>query len=272
MRKSRIEKKKKRRLFLRNILLIFLIIIPVAAIISSFAIYYAVMRDKNVDAAAAAFIPKDQAVKAFKYNFDMSARQLFRVEIKKFEKYEDAESQIQLLKKKKLNGFIVKEQGYLVAYGLFINKSQAETAAKYLKRKGFESIVNVFNINGINIKYNDIDNNLIDIASAVDAVAIKVLNEKAALCLESLYSGKEINEKSLEAVIEQETKLVKYLNYLKIVKTTENADYKKNLESLINELLVDKLVVDGSYDYYDLQNSLMNQGEALRKFYENLMV
>jgi hypothetical protein len=271
MRKSRIEKKKKRRLFLRNSLLIFLIIIPAAAIISSFAIYYTVMRDKDVEAATA-FIPKDQAVEAFKYNFDINARQLFRVEIKKFEKYEDAESQIQLLKKKKLNGFIVKEQGYLVAYGLFINESQAETAVKYLKRKGFESSVNVFDINGINIKYNDMDNNLIDIASAVDAVAMKILNEKAALCLESLYSNKEINEKSLEAVIEQETKLVKYLNYLKIVKTTDNVDYKKNLESLINELLVDKLVVDGSYDYYELQNSIMNQGEALRKFYEKLMV
>lgn len=273
MRNSRINKKRKRRLNIRNILLFFLIVIPATAIFSSFVIYFSVIRDKGVDTAAPAFISKDQVVKAFKYNFDINTKQLYRVEIKKFEKYEDAESQIALLKKKKLNGFIVKEQGYLVAYGLFINESQADTATKYLKRKGIESIVNVFSISGINIKYDDLDNNLIDIASAVDAATLKVLNEKAALSLESLYSDKQISGNSLELLIEYEAKWVKYLNYIKDIKTSEaNIVYKKNLESLMNELLVDKLQVDGSYDYYELQNSLMNQGEALRKFYEKLKV
>ena len=253
--------------------MVFLIIIPATAIISSFAIYFSVNRDKGDDRLTAALISKEQVVKAFQYNFDINAKQLYRVEIKKFENYEDAESQIALLKKKKLNGFIVKERGYLVAYGLFINESQADTATEYLKRKGIESIVNVFSISGINIKYDDLDNNLIDIASAADAAISKVLNEKAALSLESLYSGKKISGNSLELLIEHEAKLVKYLNYLKDIKTSEaNIVYKKSLESLMNELLVDKLQVDGSYDYYELQNSLMNQGEALRTFYEKLMV
>ena len=273
MRNSRINQKRKRRLYFRNILLVFLIIIPATAIISSFAIYFSVNRDKGDDRLTAALISKEQVVKAFQYNFDINAKQLYRVEIKKFENYEDAESQIALLKKKKLNGFIVKERGYLVAYGLFINESQADTATEYLKRKGIESIVNVFSISGINIKYDDLDNNLIDIASAADAAISKVLNEKAALSLESLYSGKKISGNSLELLIEHEAKLVKYLNYLKDIKTSEaNIVYKKSLESLMNELLVDKLQVDGSYDYYELQNSLMNQGEALRTFYEKLMV
>ncbi len=154
-----------------------------------------------------------------------------------------------------------------------MNKSQADTAAEYLKRKNINSITNAVNISGINIKYDDIDNNLIDLASAVDAAALKLLNEKSALSLESLYSNKKISQKSLEIIIEQETKLVKYLNYLKDIKTSEaNAVYKKSLENLINELLVDKLQGDGSYDYYELQNSLMNQAEALRKFYEKLIV
>jgi len=117
------------------------------------------------------------------------------------------------------------------------------------------------------------DKNLINIASAVDAAVIKILNEKAALSLESLYADKQISEKSLEVIIEQETKLVKYLNYLQDIKTSEaNAFYKKSMEELIKELLVDKLQGDGSYDYYELQNSLMNQGEALRKFYEKSIV
>lgn len=273
MRNSRMNQKRKKRLYFKNILLVFLIIIPATAIISSFAIYFSVNRDKGDDRLAAALISKDQAVKAFKYNFDVSEKQLYRVEIKKFEKYEDAESQIALLKKKKLNGFIVKEQGYLVAYGLYMNESQADTATEYLKRKDIESVVNIFSLSGINIKYDDLDNNLIDIASAVDVSILKVLNEKAALSLESLYSGKKISGSSLELLIEHEAKLVKYLNYLKDIKTSEaNIVYKESLESLMNELLVDKLQVDGSYDYYELQNSLMNQGEALRKFYEKLMV
>ena len=273
MRNSRINKKKKIRSYFRNIVLFFLIIIPAAAIISAFAIYFSINKGNDVTAEAAAFEPKDQAVKAFKYNYDMSAKQLFRVEIQKFEKYEEAESQIELLKKKKLNGFIVKEQGCLVVYGLFTNESQADTALKYLKRKGIEGSVNVFNISGINIKYDDMDNNLIDIASAVDTAALKIMNEKAALSLESLYSTKEISGKSLELIIEQEAYLVKYLNYLKDIKTSEvNLVYKVNLDSLIKELLVDRLVVDGSYDYYELQNSLLSQGEALRKFYEKRML
>ena len=271
MRNSRISKKRKKKLYLKNVLLFFLIIIPATAIISSFAIYFTMNRDKAIEGTAA-FTSENQAIKTFKYHFDINAKQLFRVEIKKFEKYEDAESQIALLKKKKLNGFVIKEQGYLVAYGLFINESQADTAAKYLKRKGIESTVNIFNISGINIKYDDMDNNLIDIASAVDEASLKILNEKAALSLESLYSNKEISKESLDAIIEQEERLVIILNYLKDVKTSDNIVFKNSLEGLINELLVDRLVVDRIYDYYKLQNSLMNQGEALRKFYEKQMV
>jgi hypothetical protein len=273
MRSSRISKKRNKKVFLRNILLTFLVIIPAAAVISSIAIYFTVMNDKNIDTAAAVSKPRDQVAQAFKYNFDMNAKQLYRVEIKKFEKYEDAEAQIAILKNKKLNGFIVKDQGYLAAYGLFVNKSQADTAVNYLKRKNIKSTVNIININGINIKYDDIDKNLIDLSSAVDVALLKILNEKAALSLESLYSNKQISEESLKITIEQEAKLAKYLNYLKDIKTSDiNAVYKKSLEDLINELLVDKFQVDGSYDYYDIQNSLMNQGEAIMQFYEKLIV
>ncbi|MDF2892878.1 MAG: hypothetical protein K0R80_3245 [Clostridia bacterium] len=244
MRSSRIHKKRNKKLYLKSILLTFLVIIPATAIISSMVIYYALNKDKNIDKEAAVFTPVEQAAEAFKYSYDINVKQLYRVEIKKFEEYEDAEAQIAVLKNKKVNGFIVKEQGYLTAYGLFGNKSQADTAAGYLKRKNIESTVNTFDISGINIKYDDMDKNLINIASAVDS-----------------------------AVMKQEAKLVKYLNYLQDIKTSEaNAFYKKSLEDLIKELLVDKLQGDGSYDYYELQNSMMNQGEALKKFYEKSIV
>jgi hypothetical protein len=273
VRSSRTIKNKNRKVYIKYLLLAFLLIIPVTAIISGVALHLAVSKDKSITLPAAIFTPKDSGVEAFKYNFDVESRQLYRVELQKFDRYQDAEAQIAALKKKKLNGFIIKEQGYVNTYGLFWNKSQADTAAKFLKRKNIESTVQVIDINGINVKYSDVDKTLIDLATAVDAAVLKVLSEKSALSLESLYSDKKISDKSLVIIIEQETKLAKYLNYVKDLKTSEaNSAYREKLENLVYEVLVDKLQVDESYDYYSLQNSLMNQGDALIKFYEKLSI
>ena len=270
MRSSRVHKKRNRKLFISKMLLAFFVIIPAAAVISALAIYFTVMKYNNNDAPAAAFLPEGKASEATEYNFNINAKQFYRIEIKKFEEYEAAEAQIALLKNKKLNGFIVKEQGYVTAFGLFVNQSQADTSAKYLKRKGVESTFKPIDISEIDIKYHVIDKNLIDLLSAVDAAAMKILNEKSALSLESLYSDKLMEGEDLALIVEQETKLIKYLNYLQSIKTSEvNAVYKENLESLIKELLVDKLQADSSYNYYGLQKSLMNQAEAIEEFYLN---
>jgi hypothetical protein len=273
VRSSRTIKNKNKKVYIKYILLTFIIIIPVTAAISGAALHFAVNKDKSIHTPAAVFTPKEDGVEAFKYNYDINAKQLYRVELQKFDTYEEAELQIAKLKKQKLNGFIIKEQGYLNAYGLFWNKSQADTAVQFLKRKNIESTAQLIDISGINIKYSDIDKTLIDLATAVDAAVLKILSEKSALSLESLYSNKKISDQSLEIVIQQEIQLAKYLNYLKDIKTSEvNAVYKEKLENLINELLVDRIQGSGSYDYYSLQNSLMNQGEALMKFYEKLSV
>lgn len=269
MRSSRTDKKRNKKIYIRNTLIAFLIIIPATAIMSSIALHDAVSDEKNKNSATTIFSPSKPPVEAFKYNIDINAKQLYRVEIKKFDNKEDAEEQIAELKNKKLNGFIVKEQGYLTAYGMFLNESQADTAVKYLKKKNIESTIDTVNISGINIKYDNVDITLIDLASAVDAAVLKILSEKAVLSLESLYSNKQIEDKSLEIIVQQEAKLEQYLNYLKDTKTSEtNSAYKINLETLIKEILENRLNADGSYDYYNLQNSLMNQGESLRRFYE----
>lgn len=273
MRSSRMNKNKNRKATIQYLLITFLVIIPAAAIISGAAIHLAVSKDKNITLPTAIFTPEDKGLEAFKYNFDITAKQLYRVELKKYEKFEEAEAQIAVLKKKNLNGFIIKSQGYLTAYGLFWNKSQADTAVQFLKRKNIESTAQAVAVSGINIKYSDVDKTLIDLASAVDAAVLKIISEKSALSLESLYSDKKISDKGLDIIIEQETKLAKYLNYLEDIKSSEaNAAYKEKLVKLINEVLVDRLQADESYDYYSLQNSLMNQGDALIKFYEKLSV
>lgn len=268
MRSTRVNKKKNKKIYIRNILLAFFVIIPSAAFISANVINMAVYKDKSLDKPVAFFKPTNHTVEAFKYNIDINSKELYRVEIKKYEKYEEAENRVTELKKKKLNAFIIKEQGYLVAYGIYTNKSQADTAAKYLKRKNIDSIVNSVSVNGVKIKYDDLDITLIDLATAVDDAAMRIINEKSALSLESLYSDKLISEEGLKAVLEQERNLDKYLNYLKDIKTSEaNKAYKTNLEELIKELLGDRLQSDDNFDYYNLQNSLMKQAEALRKFY-----
>lgn len=273
MRSSRTVKNKNKKRYIRYLLATFLVIIPVTAISSSVGLYLSMNKDKDINMPIPVFTPKENSVIAFKYHFALDAKQLYRVEIKKFENYEEAEAQINVLKKKKLNGFIVKEQGYLTAYGLFCNKSQAETAVEYLKRVKINSTAVELQISGVSLQYNDIDKNLVDIAEAVDAAIQKIISEKSALSLEILYSDKVLTEQSLLAAMEQEKLLMKYLNYLKDIKTSEaNAHFKSNLEALINEVLVDKLEAADSYNYYSLQNSLMNQGNALIKFYEKLSV
>jgi hypothetical protein len=248
------------------------VIIPFAAVTSAFALNFAMNREPAPNVPAAASRPAKQDDNVSKYSFDMSPRQLYRVEIKRFDKYEDAEASLMSIKNKRLNGFIIKEQGYLVAYGVYMNKSQADTAAKYLKRKGVQDSVNVMNISGFSMIYDDVDKNLIDLSKAADAVIMKIAEEKAALSLESLYGDKKIGGQSLEVIIENEAKLDKYLNYLSTVKSSEKTRYyKQGLEDLINEVLLDRLSAGGSYGYYDLQNSLLNQIEALSKFYNKLI-
>lgn len=273
MRTTRVEKKQKRKRYIRNLLWIFLVIIPFTAVSSAFVLNFAMNREQEKIKPAAIFKPAKEEADAFKYSFDVSPREFYRVEIKKYDKYEDAEANLISIKNKKLNGFIIKEQGYLVAYGVYMNKSQADTAAAFLKRKGVQNSVNSMKINGFGMKYDDIDKILIDLAKATDRAIMKIAAEKAALSLEGLYSNKKISGQSLETIIENEAELDKYLNYLKTVKTSENTAYfKEELVGLINEILIDRLSPDGSYGYYDLQNSLLYQIEALDKFYEKLVV
>lgn len=273
LRSSRVAKKKNRKAYIRNILLAFLVIIPASAIITSAAIHIAISKDKGIESVTAILTPQTEDVEAFKYNFDIEAKTLYRVEFKRFDKYGDAEALIAALKDKGLNGFIIKEQGFVTAYGLFPNKSQADTAAEFLQRKKIKSTISVINIKGLNLKYDDIDKDLIDLAFAVDEAAFSIIREKSALSLESLYSGRQISGTSLNTVIELEVMLAKYLNYLENIKTSEaNARLKQNLDVLIKELLADKLKAENGYDYYNLQNSLMNQGEALKRFYEKLII
>lgn len=273
MRSTRVEKKQRKKKYVRSLLLVFLVIIPLAAVSSSFAIHYAVNRDRAVELPPIAAAPANKEVEAFKYSYDLAAKEFYRVEIKKYDKYEDAEAAIILLKNKKLNGFIIKEQGYLTAFGLYINKSQADTAAKYLSRKNIQGTVNTVDIKSYGIQYDDIDKTLIDLVKATDTAIMKLAEEKSALSLECLYSNKEVGEQSLDAIIEREAQLDRYLNYLETIKNSENNTYvKAGLQELIEDVLIERLNPGESYSYYDLQDSLLNQIEALRRFYDKLMV
>jgi hypothetical protein len=272
MRISRAAKTRRRKNYIKLILLTFLIIIPFTAILSSYALNNAVWKDKAVKPLEV-FESNDEALQAFKYSFHIEAKKLFRVELGKLEEYETAEIQINTLKKKKLNGFIVKNEGFIVAYGLFWNKSQADTALEFLRRKNIEGAVVEYDIAEASILYTEEDTRLIELASAIDEKVLKLISEKSALSLESLYSDKKISGDALKTVIEEEERLIKYLNYLKSIKVSEaSMDLKLKLEGLLNELLIDRLQADGSYDYYSLQNSLMNQSEAIRLFYEKLAI
>ncbi len=271
MRSTRVAKKQMKKNYIINLLAIFLIIIPLGAVAGSYLLHNAFAATAGFNEEPVAADPQSQT--AFKYSIDMTAKQLYRVDIKKFDGYEDAETYLETLKKNKLNGFILKEEGYIVTYGMFGNESQAKTAVQYLGRKHIEAAVSLMDINNMNLPYGEDDKKLMELLSAIDGAIVKLINEKSALSIESLYSNKEISTQGLDNAAKLEEQLAKYLNYLKDIKTTEeNSVLKSRLEKLAKEILIDKLTLEGSYDYYKLQNSLMNQAEALKKFYETLSV
>jgi hypothetical protein len=252
-----------------NLLIIFLFIIPVGAVGGSYAIHnaFGTSTGGNVEAVTT----KQQNQQASKYSIDMGAKQVYRVDIKKFKTYEEAEAQVQALKKKKLNGFILKEEGYVVTYGMYASESQAKSAVQFLSRKRIQGTAGLMDINPRNLHCEDGDKKLIQLVSALDGVVEKIISEKSSLSLESLYSNKKISGQSLDKVVKLEEQISKYLNYLKDINTTdEDSDLKSRLENMAKEVLIDGLSPEGSYDYYNLQNSLMNQAEALKKFYEML--
>lgn len=273
MRSTRAEKNLKRKKYIKSLLWTFLVIIPFTAVASSFALEYMMNRGADISKSAEVVKPIDEEIETYKYNFNIASKELYRVEIKKYDKYEDAEALIANLKKKKLNGFIIKEQGYLAFHGVYFNKSQAEADVSYLKRKNIQASVNTVIINGFSIRYEDIDKTFIDLIKATDKVILSIAEEKAALSLEGLYSDKKISDTSLSGIIEDEAKLERYLKYLMDVKTSKStAHYKVELEELIKEVLADRLSSEDSYSYYDLQNSLVNQVNAFHKFCSKLIV
>lgn len=271
MRSTRVAKKQMKKNYIINLLIVFLVVIPLGAVGGSYLLHDAFASPAGFQKETVAL--DQQSETAFKYHIDMTAKQLYRVDIKKFEGYEAAESYLEKMKKNKLNGFILKENGYVVTYGMFSNESQAKTAVQYLSRKHIEAAASLMDINSMNLQYGEDDKKLMELLSAIDGAVVKLINEKSALSIEGLYSNKEIAGQGLENAVKLEEQLSKYLNYLKDIKTTEeNSELKSRLEKLAKEILIDQLPPEGSYDYYKLQNSLMNQVEALKKFYETLSV
>lgn len=273
MRSSRLIKKRNHKKYIRLLLWWFLVIIPVAALSTSVVLHVVLNEDETVNAHTAAVVPADEVMQAFKYSQDVKPKVLYRVEIQKYEKYEDAEATIASLQKKRLNGFIVKENGYVTCFGVFADETQAKSAAEFLTRKKVTAVVNIIEINGASLQYNEKDKRLIELSIATDGCLEKIIKDKSAFSLESLYGNKKISETDLNEIIENEQKLYKYLNYLMDEEPSQDSvELKADLERLIREALGDTLKGDETYDYYTMQNSLMNQAEALRRFYSKNMI
>ncbi len=102
---------------------------------------------------------------------------------------------------------------------------------------------------------------------------LSIVEEKADLSLKIINSEEKIGGADLGGIIENETKLTNYLKYLQDAKTSKKtAYYKVELEELIKEVLADRLFSEDNYNYYELQNSLINQVNAFHKFYNSLVV
>lgn len=267
LRMTRFETNRRKRAFKRTILVLFIFVIPLAAIAAS--MFLMNIYNGSGKEAAAELSPSNNMT-AFKYDYIIEGKTLYRIELKDTESFEEAEAYIKVIKGKKLNGFIVKENGYKVVYGVFANKEDAVKVQQSIAAK-VESVIAEFKLQGYSLKYNEADNAFIQLVQATDKLIWDNAAAKSMVSLEVALKSKNNLEAVFEGISQGEIKLEKYLGYAeKINVPNEQKLFRESFVVLLEEVLAHKL--DNTKDYYKIQESMMNQLEAYKKFIGKLSI
>lgn len=268
MRITRSERNKKRRALKKAFLVLFLFIAPLAAIAAS--IVFMNIYNNGIGMEAITAETPSNSVTAFKYNYEIENKALYTIELKKTESFEEAEAYIKSIKVKKLNGFIVKENGYKVIYGVFVNRDEADKVLDSIRVKATGSIYET-RLPGYSLKYNEADNSFIQLVQATDKLIWETVKAKSLMSCEIALKSKNDLTSVLEEISKGEIKLEKYLGYAeKINVSKEQEKFRKDFIALLQEVLAYK--VDSNTDYYGIQGGMMNQFEAYEKFIGKLLM
>ncbi|MHB1391919.1 MAG: hypothetical protein ACYCYE_02395 [Clostridia bacterium] len=265
---TRFERNKKRKALKKAFLVLFLFIVPLAAVAAS--MFFMNMYNKGSGMEAIIGGTPSNSVTAFKYNYEIESKALYRLELQSSESFEEAEAYIKGIKAKKLNGFIVKENGYKVIYGIFVDQDEAGKVQDSIAAKVKGSIHETI-LPGYSLKYNEVDNTFIQLVQAADKLIWESVKAKSLMSREIALKSKDDLAPVLEEISKGEIKLEKYLGYAeKINVSKEQEAFRKNFVVLLEEVLAHK--VDNDKDYYRIQGGMMNQLESYRKFVGKLLI
>lgn len=266
LRITRYEKSMRRNTFRKKILVIFLLVVPLLAVAGSYFFMSIYDGNGSIDAQAAA----DQADSGvvFKYNTRIEGRSLYRLELKSTSALAEAEEFLGGIKSKKLNGFILKEDGYKVVYGIFTEKDKAVSIQSIIAKKA-EGSVNETTLPGFDLRYDDKDNAFIQLVQATDKLIWEMAEAKSALSARIAEQPKEDNPQLVEEIEGYEDKLDRYLGYAEKVSVSKHQEaLRDRFVVMLGEVLGNRL--NDSRNFYKVQGGLMNQIESYRRYSEGL--
>lgn len=265
MRISRYERNMRRNTFRRRVLVLFLFVVPLFAAAASF--FFMSIYDQNggVDAQADA---EQVSSDTFKYSYEIGSRSFYRLELKSPASLAEADEFMEDIKAKKLNGFILKEAGYKVIYGVFTDKDQAILLQNIIRKK-VEGSISEIRLPGYTLRYNDEDNAFIQLVQATDKLIWEVAEAKSGLSAEISENVKGDNSPLVAEIKSGEDKLEKYLGYAEEVTVSKQLEaLRGKFVAMLEEALENRL--DDSKNYYKVQGGLMNQIEAYKRYSEGL--
>ncbi|MGE5676930.1 MAG: SPOR domain-containing protein [Pseudomonadota bacterium] len=263
---SRYERSRKRQAARKRVLALFLVIVPLFAVLASFFIMNIYDGNKGIG------IPVDgnseDSNPVFEYNNDIGERTVYRLELFSTTDLGEAEDYLKGLKSKKLNGFILKEDGYKVIYGVFTSREQADKIQSIIAKK-VEGSVSEIKFPGFSLRYNERDNAFIQLVQATDKLLWDIVTAKAELSRSITEQPKADTEELVGSIQNSEAKLERYLGYAEEVNVSkEQAAMRNDFEAMLKEVTSQRL--DDRNNYFKIQSGIMNQIEAYRKYAEKL--
>jgi len=265
LRIRKYERNMRRNTFRRRVLVLFIFVVPLFAAAASF--FFMSIYDGNggMDAQADA---EKESVTAFKYSCEIESRSFFRLELKSPASLAEAEEFMAGIKAKKLDGFILKEAGYKVIYGIFTDMDQSILLQNIIRKK-VEGSISEVRLPGYTLRYNDRDNAFMQLVQATDKLIWEVAEAKSGLSAGISENAKADNSILIAEIESGEDKLQRYLRYAEEVTVSKQQEaLRVKFVAMLGEALEYRLN-DGK-NYYKVQSGLINQIEAYRRYSEGL--
>lgn len=270
MRLTRTSLKIRRRKNKATYLFIFLFLIPLFSILTSFIIFDILYPESDIKSPLRLMNIYDikNTTKTFKYNLEMNGIKIYRIELNHFENFDNAKQYVEKLKQRKLNALILKEEGYIVVFGVFNDINMANDIIKKLEKNEQKPVLREIYIQSIKLNYDEYDcvyfMKVKDIDNLINEILVDKVDLSYNLLNDTQYDYNEIQKK--------EERLNQLIKEIKSIKTSEKM---KAFSEDMNQLLSDiqKNILD-RYDlsYYKVQINLIHQYQIYERFVHKLLI